>query len=85
VEEPTLFADAESPSEPAPAAVPNKSAPGLSEQQQTVLQGMDAEPMSVDAIVERTTLPAHVVMQELTFLSLKGAVKRVDGQMYAKR
>jgi hypothetical protein len=29
-------------------------------------------------------LPAHVVLQELTFLSLKGRVKRVDGQTYVR-
>jgi DNA processing protein len=59
--------------------------PGLSDQQRAILVGIDAEPTSVDTIVERTTLPVHLVLQELTFLSLKGAVRRVDGQMYARR
>jgi DNA processing protein len=88
VDEPTLFADPKTSAEAAEhvaTAGSNEATPALSEQQRAVLMGMDTEPMSVDAIVERTTLPAHAVMQELTFLSLKGAVKRVDGQMYAKR
>ena len=83
--EPTLFEQ--------PAAVtsetseePQSEEPaGLSEQQRTVLLGMDIEPTSVDTIVDRTALPVHLVLQELTLLSLKGAVRRVDGQTYARR
>ena len=44
-----------------------------------------ADALLVDAIVERTDLPAQIVLQELTFLSLRGLVKRVDGQTYARR
>lgn len=58
---------------------------GLSEQQRTILLQMDLEPMNVDTIAERTTLPVHLILQELTFLSLRGAVRRVDGQTYARR
>jgi predicted Rossmann fold nucleotide-binding protein DprA/Smf involved in DNA uptake len=41
--------------------------------------------VSVDRIIEQSDLPAQVVLQELTFLSLKGMVKRIDGQTYAAR
>jgi DNA processing protein len=58
---------------------------GLSEQQRAIMLKIDSEPTSVETIVERTTFPPHVVLQELTFLSLKGAVKRVDGQTFARR
>lgn len=58
---------------------------GLSEQQRAILVGIDSEPTSVDAIVERTTFPVHVVLQELTFMTLKGVVKRVDGQTFTRR
>lgn len=58
---------------------------GLSEQQRTILLGIDLEPTSVDAIAERTALPVHLILQELTFLSLKGAVRRVEGQMFARK
>jgi len=57
----------------------------LSDKQRAVLLGIDEQPTSIDTIVERTTLPVHVILQELTFLSLKGAVRRVDGQTYARR
>lgn len=58
---------------------------GLSDQQRTILLGIDIEPTPVDTIVERTTIPVQTVLQELTFMSLKGVVKRVDGQTYARK
>ena len=62
------------------------SAPvGLSEQQQRILLGIDTDPTSIDSIVERTELAVHVILQELTFLTLKGVVRRVDGQTFARR
>jgi len=72
---------------PAPSEARSQAAeqPGLSERQRAILRGIGSDGANVDAIVERTALPAHVVLQELTFLSLKGQVRRVDGQTYAPR
>jgi DNA processing protein len=56
---------------------------GLSERQRAIFAHLGADPVDVDTIIDRTALPAQLVMQELTFLSLKGIVKRVDGQLYA--
>jgi DNA processing protein len=67
---------------PAASAAPP---PGLSDRQGAVLLAMGNDPAGVDAIVERMGLPVSVVLQELTFLSLKGRVKRVDGQTYVRR
>jgi predicted Rossmann fold nucleotide-binding protein DprA/Smf involved in DNA uptake len=36
----------------------------------------------LDTIIARTQLPAELVMQSLTMLTLRGVVKRVDGQNY---
>jgi DNA processing protein len=58
---------------------------GLSERQLLILSGIGNDSANVDAIMERTALPAHVVLQELTLLSLKGQLRRVDGQTYARR
>ena len=88
--EPLLFpgteeketSDEHAPAEKASAAARSG---GLSETQQRILSGIGADCASVDSIVERTSLPAHVVLQELTFLSLKGQLRRVDGQTYARR
>jgi DNA processing protein len=68
--------------------VPEATAPlmdGLSDRQRSILSEMGTDPAAVDLLIERTALPAHVVLQELTFLSLKGRVKRVDGQTYVRQ
>jgi DNA processing protein len=58
---------------------------GLSPRQREILMQMSAEPSAVETLIDRTALPAQVVLQELMFLSLKGLVRRVDGQTYARR
>src|SRR5207302_11285949 len=58
---------------------------GMSENQRTILAQMGREPADVDALVERTSLPAQVIFQEMTLLSLRGCIRRVDGQTYARR
>ena len=57
----------------------------LDDAQQRILRELDGESLPADAIIERAGLPAHVVMQQLTILSLRGLIHRVDGQTYAKR
>ncbi len=69
----------------APVAVAADPLDGLSERQRTILSEMGTDAAAVDALIERTSLPAQVVLQELTFLSLKGRVKRVDGQTYVRQ
>ena len=58
--------------------------PSLTERQQLLLEHLSKDPANVDQIIERTALPAHQVLQELTLLSLKGIIRRVDGQTYAR-
>jgi DNA processing protein len=57
----------------------------LNDSQREILVTLGENPLDVDAIIERTTLPAHLVLKELTLLSLKGVVRRIEGQTYAKR
>lgn len=59
--------------------------PDVSDQQRRVLDALDGDALSVDSIVERTDLAAQVVLQELTFLTLKGLLVRTDGQRFARR
>jgi DNA processing protein len=56
----------------------------LSERQRTIVEQLDGESVTVDQLVERCELEAAVVLQELTFLSLRGLVRR-EGQHYARR
>jgi DNA processing protein len=75
------------PSSDAVAKSHAESAPiiDLSDDQREILLKLGEDQLDVDAIIERTSLPAHQVLKELTFLSLKGVVRRVEGQTFAKR
>jgi DNA processing protein len=55
---------------------------GLTQRQRAIVTEMGTDAVAVDELIDRTSLPANVVLQELTFLSLKGRVKRIDGQTY---
>lgn len=68
-------------STPPPAASP---ALNLSERQSKLLAIMGREPMSIDSLIDRSSLPAQEVLQEMTLLSLRGQVKRVDGQTFVR-
>ncbi len=57
----------------------------LSDRQRAILAALDTDATAVDALIERTALPAQAVLQELTMLSLRGKVRRIDGQTYARR
>jgi DNA processing protein len=84
----TLFDVKPQPSVPAISEASEKSAsalPELPDRQQLIVEAIGLESMSVDLIVDQTGLPPHIVFQELTYLTLRGIVKRVDGQTYARR
>ena len=57
----------------------------LSDEQREILLKLGDDALDVDAIIERTAFPANVVLKELTMMSLKGVVRRIDGQTFAKR
>lgn len=57
----------------------------LSQRQQALLATIDQDATTLDGIIERSQLPAEVVLQELTMMTLRGVVKRVDGQTYVRR
>jgi DNA processing protein len=97
VHAPTLF-DPEPSGEEQPSARPEdsegpaatltpepKPVVPVTAQQSRIVEAISDGPTSVDAIVERTTFPVQVVLQELTILSLKGLIQRVDGQTYERR
>lgn len=66
------------PSTPAPQPVLG----GLSDLQQKILQTLNHEPQHVDVIAQTIETDVSFVLRELTLLSLRGRVKRLDGQHY---
>ncbi|HEX8912313.1 MAG TPA: DNA-processing protein DprA [Humisphaera sp.] len=80
--------DPEATARPAPSSSPSPApaqGPPLSARQQSIVGAMGLDACGVDVIVERTNLPPHEVLQELTMLSLRAVVKRVDGQTFVVR
>ena len=72
-----------------PAAAPEPPTPPpdvtLTPDQRSILDALDADGTSVDDLIDRTGLSAHVVLSNLTTLSLKGLARRLDGQTYARK
>ena len=79
VHQPELFPTETQPEKPATAPPTN-----LSDRQQLILSQLGPDPAAVDDIIDKTNLPAPAVLQELTFLTLRGLLKRADGQTYVK-
>ena len=57
---------------------------GLTVRQRLILSHLGSDPTNVDGLIERTALSAQDVLQDLTLLSLKGIVRRVDGQSFVR-
>ena len=57
----------------------------LSEDQLQILAAMDAGPVHVDDIVERSQLPVAKVLGQLTMLELKGYVGRLPGRRFERK
>lgn len=83
-QEPTLFSGAVSTRpESQQEAKSNPPIALLTDRQKKLISAMrEGESINVDTLVERSGLPAHEILQDLTFLTLKGQVKRQDGQTY---
>jgi DNA processing protein len=56
----------------------------LTDRQFRILSILSSDPTNIDVICDRTELPAHEVLQEMTLLTLRGRVKRVDGQSFVR-
>jgi DNA processing protein len=83
----TLFPASVEPAAVAPTAPAKREAAPLplTDRQQRIMAHLDHEPVNVDQLIESAGLDAATVLQELTFLTLKGVVKRIDGQTFARK
>lgn len=70
-------------SPPTPVAAPT---PAASAEQTALLTALaDHKEAAAELLIQETGLPAAVVLRELTMLTLKGRIKRIDAQTYALR
>ncbi len=72
-----LFEDAGVPAKPPKPRVP------LTVLQQKILAALNATGISVDDIVESTSLQPQIIVAELTLLQIQGHVKRIMGNRFA--
>jgi len=56
----------------------------LTDRQQLIVAQLGVDPIHVDALIDRTAVPAQEILQDLTLLSLRGIVRRVNGQSYVR-
>jgi DNA processing protein len=70
---------------PLPVAAAPTAPIGLTERQRMILSALSWEPANIDILVGRTSLEPGQILQEMTLLTLKGQVARVDGQSFVRR
>jgi DNA processing protein len=67
------------------APQPASAHTSLTPTQSQIFAALTVEPTTIDQLVEATNLDAATLLRELTFLSLKALVQRVDGQAFRRR
>ena len=68
-----------------PASEPSAPArdwSGLPEPQRRIAESLSNGPLQLDALIDRTGLPAAQVLSQLTLLELRGVVRREPGKIY---
>lgn len=74
-------AESAAPVTPPPPAI---VAADLNDVERRVLGAIDAEPTSVDSIVENSGLPVHRVLATISVLEVRGVVRRISGTLVCR-
>jgi DNA processing protein len=70
---------------PTPASASSTAVPANgTDRQKQILSALGDDSLSLDLLISRCEIPAEIVLQELTMMSLRGMVRRIDGQTYEK-
>ena len=69
----------------APVTLDDARAMGLNKIERQVFDAIGHSPMQIDAVIERTGLPASVVSSTLLTLEIRGIAKQLPGQCYVRR
>jgi DNA processing protein len=56
----------------------------LNEIEQRVLQNIDGDPTSIDAIISRSGLPTHQVLSTISVLEVRRVIRRISGSSVAR-
>jgi predicted Rossmann fold nucleotide-binding protein DprA/Smf involved in DNA uptake len=56
----------------------------LTEIQQKIVDQLGSDPISVDALADASGLEVFAIMPQLTVLTLRGVIKRGNGQTYSR-
>lgn len=84
IDESQVYADEDAPDDLFPDQASEPIDTTLTDRQRMILNVMEDE-STVDEITGRSGLPVNIVMQELTMLSIRGAVARGLGQNYRRK
>jgi DNA processing protein len=49
-----------------------------------VLQNIDGDPTSIDAIISRSGLPTHQVLSTISVLEVRRVIRRISGSSVAR-
>lgn len=80
----TLFDQIEEDKTSSPEMETAPAGPAFSSRQNQILDAI-IEESTVEQIIERSGLEAGVVLQELTLLSIRGAARRLHGQVFSRK
>lgn len=83
--EPTLFTPKAEAIEPIKKEPTPDNFIALSERQTAILTAMGTDVLDVDSISERSSIATNFILQELTMMTLRGAVERVEGQRFVRK
>jgi DNA processing protein len=67
-----------------PAHIQEQQSLWIDPHYQAILDHMDHQPATADELIDRTGLSAGELLRQLTLMTLKGLVRREDGQRFSK-
>ncbi len=85
VPEPTLFTETTHAQPQAATEAVSDNLVALTDRQSAILRAMGSDVLDVDSISERSSIATNFILQELTMMTLRGAVERVEGQRFVRK
>jgi len=77
-------ADGEEAAPGGPQSLEDARALVLNEREREIFELLDSSPLQIEAVIERTGLPASIVSSTLLTLEIRGLVRQLPGQSYVR-